>query len=77
MDTQEKALEEKDEFYENLEHILNETPRNRIRIVVGDFNVKLGKENIFRTIIGNHSLHDITNKNGLRLMTLQVVRDLL
>lgn len=51
----EKAPQEKDEFYEHLEQILNETPRNRIRIVLGDFNAKLGEENIFRATIGNHS----------------------
>lgn len=66
--TEEKTPEEKDEFYENLEQILNEIPRNRIRIVLGDFNAKLGKENIFRTTIGNHSMHDITSENGLRLI---------
>lgn len=63
--TEEKTPEEKDEFYENLEQILNEIPRNRIRIVLGDFNAKLGKENIFRTTIGNHSMHDLTSENGL------------
>lgn len=46
--TEEKTQEEKDEFYDNLEHTLNEIPRSRIRIVLGDFNAKLGKENIFR-----------------------------
>ncbi|KAL4143409.1 hypothetical protein QTP88_005744 [Uroleucon formosanum] len=50
--TEEKTPEEKDDFYENLEQTLNEIPRNRIRIVLGDFNAKLGKENIFRTTIG-------------------------
>jgi len=33
---------------------------------LGDFNVKLGKKNIFRSTIGIHSLHDITSENGLR-----------
>ncbi|XP_008178936.1 craniofacial development protein 2-like [Acyrthosiphon pisum] len=66
--TEEKTPEEKDEFYENLEQTLNEIPRNRIRIVLGDFNAKLGKENIFRSTIGNHSMHDITSENGLRLI---------
>ncbi|KAL4100807.1 hypothetical protein QTP88_020836 [Uroleucon formosanum] len=37
-------------------------------IVLGDFNAKLGKEIIFRSTIGNHSLHDITSENGLRLI---------
>jgi hypothetical protein len=40
--TEEKTQEEKDEFYDNLEHTLNEISRSRIRIV--DFNAKL--ENI-------------------------------
>ncbi|XP_022177130.1 craniofacial development protein 2-like [Myzus persicae] len=66
--TEEKTPEEKDEFYENLEQTLNETSRNRIRIVLGDFNAKLEKESIFRTTIGNHSMHDITSDNGLRLI---------
>lgn len=74
---EEKAPEEKDEFYEDLEHILNETPRSRIRIVLGDFNAKLGKENIFRTIIGNHSLHYVTSENGFRLIDFASGRGLI
>ncbi|CAI6368861.1 unnamed protein product [Macrosiphum euphorbiae] len=66
---EEKAPGEKYEFYENVEQILNETPRNRIRIVLGNFNAKLGKENIFRgNVHGNHSMHYITSENGLRLI---------
>jgi len=48
--------------------MLKGIPRSRIRIVLGDFNAKLGKKNIFRSIIGNHSLHNITIENGLRLI---------
>lgn len=65
---EEKLQEDKDEFYDNLGHTLNEIPRSRTRIVLGDFNAKLGKENIFRSTIGNHSLHDIASENGLRLI---------
>ncbi|XP_025406268.1 uncharacterized protein LOC112680398 [Sipha flava] len=35
---------------------------------LGYFNAKLGTENIFRATIGNHSMHDITSENGLRLI---------
>ncbi|KAF0753170.1 ribosome biogenesis protein TSR3 isoform X1 [Aphis craccivora] len=66
--TEEKPQEKKDEFYDNLEHTLNEIPRNRIRIVLGDFNAKLGKEIIFRSTVGIHSLHDVTSENGFRLI---------
>jgi hypothetical protein len=47
---------------------LNEIPRNRIRIVLGDFNAKQGKEIILRSTVGIHSLHDVTNENGFRLI---------
>ena len=53
------------------------SPRNQIKIVLGDFNAKLGKENIFRVTIDNHSMHDITSENELGLLTLQVGKDLL
>jgi hypothetical protein len=43
--TEKKTQEEKDEFYDNSEHTLNKIPRSRIRIVLGDFNAKLEKEN--------------------------------
>jgi len=66
--TEEKTQEEKDEFCDNLEHTLNKIPRSRIRIVLGDFNAKLGKENIFRSTVGIHSLHDVTSENGLGLI---------
>jgi hypothetical protein len=39
-----------------------------MKIVLGDFNVKVGKENIFKPTIGNYSLHEISNDNGVRLV---------
>jgi hypothetical protein len=33
-----------------------------------DANVKIGWETIHHPTIGKHSLHEITNENGLRLM---------
>jgi len=65
--TEEKTQEE-DKFYDNSEHTINEIPQSRIRIVLGDLNAKLGKEKILRSTIGNHSLHNVTSKNGLRLI---------
>jgi hypothetical protein len=30
---------------------------NHMKILLGDFNAKVGRENIFKPIIGNESLH--------------------
>jgi hypothetical protein len=36
-----------------------------MKILLGDFNAKVGKEDIFNLIIGNESLHEISNDNEL------------
>jgi hypothetical protein len=37
-----------------------------MNILLGDFNVKVGKEEIFKPTIGNESLHEISNDSGDR-----------
>ncbi|XP_025421560.1 uncharacterized protein LOC112691510 [Sipha flava] len=66
--SEDKPQEEKDDFYVNLDLTLNALPQYRIKIVLGDLNAKIGKEAVFRPIIGSHSLHETTNDNGLRLI---------
>jgi hypothetical protein len=36
-----------------------------MQILLGDFNAKVGWEDIFKTTIGNDSLHEISNDNEL------------
>jgi hypothetical protein len=38
--------------------------------VLGDFNEKLGEVNIFKPTIENESLHQDSNDNGVRTLTL-------
>jgi hypothetical protein len=37
-------------------------------MIVGDFNAKISRENIYRPIIGPDSLHEISDDNGTRLI---------
>jgi len=37
-------------------------------ILLGDFNAKLGRENIFKPTTGNESLHQDSNDNGVRIV---------
>ena len=60
--------EEKDAFYEKLSKAYNDCPRFDIKIVLGDMNAKVGREEVFRPTIGKWSLHAETNENGLRLI---------
>lgn len=60
--TGEKEENTKNEFYDELEQILDMTTLNScMKIFIGDFNAKIGKENIYRLPIGPNSLHDVSN----------------
>jgi len=39
-----------------------------MKILLGDFNAKLGRENIFKPMIGNDSLQEDNNDNGVRIV---------
>jgi hypothetical protein len=39
-----------------------------MKILLGDLNAKVGWEDIFKLTIGNESLHEISNDNGVRLI---------
>lgn len=38
-----------------------------MKIVAGDFNAKVGREDIYFPTIGKHSLHEDSNDNGVQL----------
>jgi hypothetical protein len=39
-----------------------------MKILLGDFNAKVGREDIFKLTIGNDSSHKIMNDNGVRIV---------
>jgi hypothetical protein len=39
-----------------------------LKILLGDFSDKVGREDIFKPTIGNESLHEISNDNGVRVV---------
>ena len=63
-----KSDDSKDSFYEELQHVIHHFPKYHMKILVGDFNAKLGRENIFKPTIGNDSLHQDSNDNGVRIV---------
>lgn len=52
-------------------------PKHDAKIVIGDFNAKIGKESCYRGTIGMQSLHQITTDNGERLVTFAASRELI
>ncbi|KAJ4434273.1 hypothetical protein ANN_22825 [Periplaneta americana] len=56
----------KDSFYEELEQSFDQLSRYTMKILLGDFNAKVGREDIFKPTIGKESLHVTSNDNGVR-----------
>jgi len=47
-----------------------------MKILLGDFNAKLGRENVFKPTIGNESLHQDSNDSGVRIVNLATSKNL-
>src|SRR5436189_2343507 len=67
--TEEKEEEVKDVFYESLGIEYDKLPIHDIKIVIGDCNAKVGKEEIYKKTVGRHSKHTETNDNGQRVIS--------
>ena len=65
--SEEKSDDSKDSFYEELEQVFDHFPKYHMKIVLGAFNAKVGRENIFKPSIGNESLHQDNNNSGVRI----------
>ena len=47
-----------------------------MKIVLGDFNAKVGRGSIFKPTIGQESLHQDSNDNGVRLVNFITSKNL-
>jgi len=68
--SEEKSENSKNSFYEELEKVFDHFPKYHMKILLGEFNAKVGGENIFKPKIENESLLQDNNDNGVRIVTL-------
>jgi hypothetical protein len=66
----------KDSFCEERGRVFDQFPRYDMKMLLGDFNAKVGGENIFKPTIGNEILHEITNDNGVRVVNFATSKNL-
>jgi hypothetical protein len=65
---EDKGDDVKDSFYEELGRVFDQFLRHDMKILLGDFNAKVGRKNIFKLTIGNESLHEIVNDSGVKVV---------
>jgi hypothetical protein len=63
--TDNKTDDVKDNFYEELEHVFDKFPKYHMKILLGDFIAKVDREDIFKPTVGNVSLCETSNGNGV------------
>jgi len=74
--SEEKSDEAKNGFYEEVEQVFDHFSKYHMKTLLGDFNAKVGRENVFKATIGNDSLHQHCNANGVRIVTFATSKNL-
>jgi hypothetical protein len=74
--TEDKTDDVKDTFYEELECVFDKFHEYHMKILLADFHAKVRGEDIFKLTIGNKSLHEISNDNGVRLVNFATFKHL-
>jgi hypothetical protein len=58
-----------------MEHMFDKFPKYHMKILLGDFDAKLGREDMFKPTVGDESLHKISNDNGVRLANFAISKN--
>jgi hypothetical protein len=74
--TEDKTDDLMDSIYEELERVFDKFPEYHMKSLLGDLGAKVGKEDILKPTIGNESLHEISNDNGVILVNFSASKNL-
>jgi exonuclease III len=62
--TEDKGIGVKEQFYDDLQRVYENTAKHAVVIILGDLNAKIGKEQAYSHISGMHTVHGFSNQNG-------------
>ena len=74
--SEEKSYDSKVRFYEELHQVFDHFPKYHMKIILGNFNAKVGRENIFKLTVGIESLHQDSDDNGVRIANFTTTKNL-
>jgi len=63
-----KSLRLKERFYEELEQLFEHFRKYHMKILLGDFNAKVGRKTILNWTFRNENLRRDSNKNRVKIM---------
>jgi hypothetical protein len=56
--------------------MFDKLPKYHTKILLGDFNAIISREDIFKLKIGNESLHEISSDNGVTVVNFETSKNL-
>jgi hypothetical protein len=62
----------KKDFYNLLEQNIDQIANSDFKVILGDFNAKVGKEHLYKATIDNKNLHNETNNNRIRMIQFAI-----
>jgi hypothetical protein len=65
----------KEQFYTSLEKVCDTAPNYDMKVILGNFNAKIGNENYWYPACKRYSLHDKTNNNGKKMADFALWRN--
>jgi endonuclease/exonuclease/phosphatase family metal-dependent hydrolase len=74
--TKDKIDDVKDSFYKELGRVFDNFPKYHMKILLGDFDAKIGRKDIFNSTTENENLHEISNDNGVRVVNFATSKNL-
>jgi hypothetical protein len=75
--TEDKIDDMKASSHDELEGVFDKIPKYNTKSLLGDFNAKVVREDIFKPTIRNENLHEISNDNGVRIVTFATSKNLI
>ena len=74
--SEKKSDNSKDSFEKELEQVFNHFPKYHMKILLGDSNAKVERENTFKPTTGNDSLQQDSNDDVVRIVNFATSKNL-
>jgi exonuclease III len=75
--TEDKIDEMNDSFSEELDRVFDKFAKYHKKMLLGDFNAKVDRKDIFKPKTGNENLQEIGNDNGVRVVNFATSKNLI
>lgn len=66
---EDKTDDTRGNLHGELEEVFHKFSNHHMGIILGDFNAKVCREDIFKTAVGNGSSYEMRNCNGIRVVS--------